>query len=836
MQPSSFYVRIVHKNDTGDTVTLGSGILLNNTTVISCFHVINTEKAKNNPVFYAEIPESHFSFPIPLKIFQSQPTIDLVIFKIETPLDHLDYPITFLKSGYSKLTSEICSVYIKKNKTSYGWTEARVDYKSHDYLIQTTRITEKHVPVNRGHSGAAVWYNNKGSKMVIGMVKNADGMDRFDFVSGEDIIPYLDGINLSSLDIKKLYLTPTYLRLDRYYQPCASFIREQPNLNKILCLYGISGIGKTSLSTDLVKNTESNFEWIDCTLVNDQAIFSRVIDKLDKNDFVILDSLFKNHKFFTQNWLDQLSKEVNFIITTSCSVCKRRIESWNGKYEKYSLKTVELNGFNTEEGIAFLKPIDNKYIDLHLKETIFKVSKGVPLILTLIMDMIDFEIEKKQDEYDSFEDNQYVFQILDREFSEEKIAEIVITRWFQHANIHKIKKEILYLVSCISNIGMTLNSISQTLKRPVSEISKPLENLRQKGFITVKQDPENSEKLITAHDSIKKIAHQIKGFDKQKFEESFFQYIQNDGQKIECGLVTRIDALILKMKGIWEKSNTRLTTSSSVDFMTQLERYSNELNSLIPSNAGSSEKSKWIAELFDPLTSENCTVLIPLARTMSPLNANMMIAELAWSALDKNIMNEEADSFMARANLICAAFSHWRRLPHLEKSLILEKSKEHLINLEIHQRMNSINDPDLEASMIIGGLCSIGLTEDAMEIVMKGRFSQFNDEMDLSYLMILASLLDGPITELKKKHIEDFMNARLAYTTENEAKDDMIAYIEYKGFIIDKARFKNKKEFYFNGNNDKLSGLSMAIAKITNCNEFRTFVIEERKNGAEVWI
>lgn len=836
MEPSKYYVRILYKNNFENFIKIGSGILINNTTVISCYHVINQENVRKSPNFYIELPNSNFSFPIEIKVYQ-QPyeKIDLVIFKIDTSLNYLEYPITFLKSGYSKLITEPCAVYINKSPRLYGWTKAKIEHKSSDYLIQST-ITEKPIPVDNGHSGSAVWYHNQGTNLAIGMVKNANGKDRFDFISGEEIIPCLQGINLINLNIKKLDLSSFYIRLKRHYNPSIEFIKGYHRLNKTLVIYGISGIGKTSLAIDLVKNNSTNFDWIDCRLVHDKAILFDSIKELKQNDYVVLDNLYKNHDFFAKDWLEEVPHGINFIITTSCTICREKIKNWNNRTKKFLLETVELNGFNYEEGIDFLKPIDTKYVDLPLKETIVKIAKGVPLILSFIMDIIINDIDKKHDEYNSFESNQYLFQILNSDISEENIINIVIKKWFNHSDISQTQKEVLYIISSISNIGMTLPCISHIIARDKVQTKNALESLRNKGFISLKVDPENDERLIVAHDLIKKITKQITEFKKEYFEESFFKYIKSKGSQKECGIVTRIDSLILKMKNIWEKSNSNITGNRSSDFMVQLENYSKELNLLLPNNAGSPEKSKWIAELFDPLTSEDCTILIPLARVIFKLNANELLAELVWSALNKNIENDEKESFMARANLICSAFSHWRRIPQIQKCNILQKSKDHLINLEIHQILKNVNEPDLEASMIIGGLCSIGLIDEAIEIVSNGKFAQFSNEMDLSYLMILASLLDGYTTQENKQKVERFMNSKLPYTTENEAKDDMIAFLEHKGYDIDKSQFKNKKEFYYNSNKDRMRGLSMAVAKMTNSQDFRSFVINQRKNGVEVWV
>lgn len=836
MEPSKHYVRILYKNNFDNFIKIGSGILINNTTVISCYHVINQKDVRANPNFYLELPDSIFSIPIEIKIYQ-QPyeNIDLVIFKIDTSLNYLDYPITFLKSGYSKLISEPCSVYINKKTNVYGWTKANIENQSNNYLIQST-ITEKHIPVDKGHSGTAVWYQTQGTNLVIGMVKNTNGENRFDFISGEEIIPYLQGINCVNLNIKKLDLSSFYIRLKRHYNPSLIFLKNYHRLNKMLIIYGISGIGKTSLAIDLAKNNSTNFDWIDCRLVHDKSILFDSINGIKQNDCIVLDNLYKNHEFFVKDWLEEVPQGINFIITTSCTICREKIKNWNNRTTKYSLETVELNGFNHEEGVAFLKPIDTKYVDLQLKETIVKIAKGVPLILGFIMDIIINDIDRKLEEYNSFESNKYLFQVLNSDISEEKIINLVIKRWFNHTDISKTQKEVLYLISYISNIGMTLPCISHILARDTVQIKNALESLRKKGFISLKVDPENDERLISAHDLIKQIAHQITGFRKEYFEGSFFNYLKTKESQKECGIVSRIDGLILKMKNIWEKSNSNLTTNQSTDFIGQLENYSRELNVLLPNNVGSSEKSKWIADLFNPLTSEDCTILIPLARVIFKLNANEVLAELAWSALNKNILNDEKDSFMARANLICSAFSHWRRLPQIEQLNILEKSKDHLINLEIHQKIKNANEPDLEISMIIGGLCSIGLTSEAIEIVSEGNFAQFSNEMDLSYLMILASLLEGPLTQEKKKKVKHFMNTRLLYTTENEAKDDMIAFLEHKGFTVNKINYKNKSEFYYNSNNDRLRGLSMAVAKMTNCKDFKNFVVHQRNNGIEVWI
>lgn len=831
MKPNEHYVRILSKDST-ETCFVGSGILVNNSTVISCLHVIERESYDDDFEILMEIPESYYSSSIPLSNPQIFAEIDLVIFSIDTPLDFLDHPVALMKSGYSRLEGEECSVYIdfgQFGEGEHGWTFSRIEKHTSSYLIQSTKSSGKYLPVDEGHSGTAVWYKNKGVSLLVGMVKSADGEDSFDFISGQELIQYLDNITLEHIEIKNLYLPTDYIRLERYFNKGISFINHRRyDKNRILLIHGVSGIGKTTLTVDLVKNLPYEFEWLDCRLVDDLDAFREKINSVDASGYLILDSLDDSHNFFNRGWLEKAPKPINYIITTSNKFCQNKIKKYD---EKFAIECIELNGFNREESFDLFKGVRSDYVDDHLKGLIYQLSKGVPIFLQLIKDIILSDIEEKEEQYNSFSDNKYIFRIIDQELTDQELSEILIKEWFGRTNIHELKKEILYVLSRVSSLGMTIDSIHNILSWDKVQINKTFENLRKKGFISPESDPKSGEMLIRSHDLIKKIATNIKGFDNENYERRFFNYIQSVEHE-KCSLVTKIDALILKMKNFWEKSNDNTYHNN---YIIDLQEYSNRLDLLIPSNTSSNYKLDWIASLFAPLTTEDCTILIPLSRAMCNLKSNEVLADLAWSALNKNIESEEKDSYMARANLICCAFKHWKNLS-ISKDLVLKKAKDHLISLEIHQKMKNVNDPDLEASMIIGGICSMGMQKEAIQIVSEGHFVQFSNEMDLSYLMIIVSLCQGYINEDKNKMIEEFVRLKLHCTTENEAKDDVIDYLLTKGFSIDKSKFKNNKSFYVNYQHKPIVGLSTAIAKVTDNTDFKRFIEDKKGRSVDIWV
>ncbi|WP_394750181.1 hypothetical protein [Spongiimicrobium salis] len=845
------FVRLI--NDRG--VHRGCGVLVNNKIIITSYHVISHIKKERSETVL-QIPNSNYP-PITLipegedenckeKVIKER---DFIIYELNEPLDHLkstEHHLPILVSSFSKLINKNkeCKVYIDAHINGYRLKSKKAiiaDYIQ-DYLVQCNEIVDTTVQigdvshtlrkekefVSKGYSGSPVYVKDNHRELFIGIVKMADEAGTFHLVTSDEIKKHLSPHYYKSEKLFQNDFTGTnkdHVIRPKYFAHINNFLYQNIADTNILFVQGVSGIGKTSIVKNVCEQTEMDFVWIDCRWVRDESLFEEKIMANSQAELLVIDGASCSHLVIKENWLNNNYVNFNHIILTSSEpTCYDFILSSMGYKQAFTIDKM-----TESEGLQLLKDIDSKYIGLNDKKAIYEICRGIPIFMQIVKDMALSQINNYR--VLDYEHNKDVFQLIGRDFTHEELSKELFKIWVAKDSIDSLKKEIIFILSKVSNVGMTLSSLKAVLKSE-KPYKRALDDLIGRGFVRVVEKPNDRNlegHICCVHDLIRNLAEtNISGFCEFDYNERFIAYVRDNAKK--CDLITRIDALILDMLKIWDDSakvDSNGLKSESV--CKKLHLYGRELDQMVPFNSGSEKLNEWITDQFSSVIAKNCGYLIGLSGVFSNLSPSPMIAQMMWCGLEENISilddpTRSPDS-LARANLINCSFSHWLRLKTINRENIVKNVHDHWIIFDTYTEKG---EHDLEIAAMLGGLISMKSVKQVMEFIQRASFKRRFDSNRMSYLTIIIGIIEHCSISEKEKYLPYLFN-RLHTIFESEAKNDVISYLKEKNYNFDEGNVKNRNTF-------ETKGLSRTVSFLAFSEQFDNYITNTLGRGAGSWI
>lgn len=791
---------------------LGSGFFIDEKTIITCEHVVRDEK------FVMIEIASLFRGAIKFEVVERSKAIDVAIIRLNPQVNIMDQYPPVIDINYSDIEGLQCSVYGMIDEHPNGaWTESIIGSPVKPYLIEAHQIGSGY-SIKSGYSGSPVWL--KDFKAIVGMVK-AGGI--FNFIGGQHLLNFLkiQGFKIDRIDSPRF--TENYFRIDKFFNKVNDTLnKEHDKDSRLLVICGPSGIGKTSLTIDVYNSFEGNKVWIYAKIIDDIRVFENKTQSLKKSDLLIIEDVYENHPLITKGWLNQ-SLRCDIIITTTSRQLAALIKERNKHPDRKDF-LYELASLSKEDSLAILSSNLGTSVSVDLMDKIITSTKGFPLYLKIINEILLSEIESQNTSNKTYitDNNSFLNSILNPILSEKELHEMIFKKWCDQSYIEEVHKDILIILSTVTNIGISTKALLYILNTDENDLHGAIQFLRKKGFISINISPDNQENIIVIHQTICKLITDIPKEKISNFETRYIKYLKTDipDNNYEKGVVQKIDLLILKLRNLWEKRTQ--DTIDGNEFIRGLSDYSKELDKMLPQNSGSLAKSEWIAELFQPFVSKNCTAVIPVARVIRQLEKCEVLAEMIWQGVTNIYEDEPIPDALARTCVIVSAFAHWSKIKNINKDYILRKVHFHLDDL---YRLYPNENNDKEVAVLIGGLCSIGLFKEAIEIVDSPKFKRQFKYTQFSYLMLAIGLLPD-----KNYHqtIQKIISNDLKNVYESEAKEDVIQYLKLKGFPINHFNVKSDIEYYRNSNGDILPGLSRLISVGCHSSDFDDFVVPKR--------
>lgn len=817
---------------------LGKGFLLGQSKIVTCLHVLRSK----NEGYYKDVTivlPSVGSFPIETKTFSilnSENDLDIAILAIEPPLLHIENPFEIIINDSSEFIGLECKV--NHHDPMDGYCTAHIaDQIVDDKLFSANQVDEIKIYVRKGYSGSPVWVRDGDSWNIIGMVRMASAnpgeIRKFNFIPSKQIIDYFPNYEGRKLN-DHFSRNRQYVRFEEDYNSVMGDLAIDDEEKKIFVLYGPSGIGKTSLARDIYTEFSNQKEFIDCRFVTVLKTFEDKVRRLKHGDLLIIDNLTLDHPLIQDKRWGDIAVDANILITTSNDHLENVLKSFRSS-DKRKRQKKNLTGFNNHEALKFLdQNVPDDFFSSKQKELLIKKTNGYPIVLKLLIDIVESSIRTHNIERAR---NFFLTHVINNDISNSPDAILikVLKNWIETSGIDSTYKELLKVLSCVSIIGgMNCDILMHILEYDNRKIEVCLRHLANKGYIARSTNPENEkdcETLIVVHDHIKNILQKIDDTALDEYSNKFIKYVNEniaDENSIKSNFISKIDALLVEMKNLWINRGKELIT---IDYFIQkIHARCQELTRLLP-KGGSSEKTKWINQLFFSVASTYCYIMIPLAQIIARLDKNEILGRMIWSGT-KNIHDHEKSDWLARACCIYSAFSHWVYLDNIDTKRILEDVRLHK---DAIYRLEH-TPTDIEIGMLLGGICELGFHEEALSIIREERFRNKYKRTQLSILIIITNLHKKAQSELYAfdrekwlRLINELIREHMQHIDESDPKEDLLNYLtQDSSIIVNNVKTKSSSEYYYNIRNERIIGMSRAVALGGHNGKFDSYVKSKR--------
>lgn len=666
-------------------------------------------------------------------------------------------------------------------------------------------------------------------------------------INNEKIVEELNKINKSLLDFVSdvdyeidNQTNTTCKQIPRNYivpisekRKVFNFIHKNIKQGGIIVIDGPSGTGKSSFATytyNSIEHQNISSEWIDSHYPFDVNNLNK---SSQQNKIIVIDDLNLNHSLFQQNYFKQKINSI-IIITTCERAVVDSIKTCCNFHGNHFIN-LSFSGFTQQQAFSFLRrSISENYIDNSFLTQLASSIAAMPILCQLVADVIlDYDLDDitihQQVDFLTLDDNKKVDNTIANpkinitELNTDKglysLTKTIIEKWYETKNVSDTEKTILLVLSEIPVVGMSFPALQYVLEEE-HQLIDGLNQLKKRGIIKVLCNRQvKGEQIIQVHDIIKKF--KLKHKERiSPLKEKYLDYIKISSEKSNIDITTKIDILILKIKSAFERW---AAVGNNNDFNQVMENQLLLLNKLIPVNANSQIKSKWIAEVFEPIIEDpkvTCPMLIGLGQAISNLKPYSIAGDIVWGGR----LNKDG---WARACCIHAAIHHWAAtLTDNQK----EKKKEELVfwlKFEIwkaestpyynYQYYSLNNGPDLDIAACLVGLCRLGYVRLAMKLTTSSMFKKRIPYTQVSILGVLLFLIDHEPFEVRS-----FFNRHIKNIKATSTRDALIEYATSKGIKLQSPK-------------EKIScldekPLGQSLAKMANSHGFYHFLMLRNEN------
>jgi trypsin-like peptidase len=776
----------------------GSGFLATPNHILTNAHVIGDNKEVDIRVVIPSLMDNQL-IKVTIDSIVAAIDIDIVCLSLPYPVPIKEFPILVTYKN-EDIVDQSCSVFVNQSNRNYGHTQAVIRQPVNSFLFQGNR-TDNSLEIDYGHSGSAVWLSNS----VIGIVCRADGQGVFNFVPSSLIIDRWPTYNSKPLNAQVLFDLPVgYIRRKHDYQRIINtLLNPQEDIYRMLVITGPSGIGKSKLIIDVYQQLPDVLNK-KVRIVSGLALRSyqniiSTVEGLNDGDILIIDDIKEGDQVIESGWLKrELQQKLNIILVTAAKdYLINRIDK-HLKFDQRKIYHIAIAEMREEEAIEILKSISSKQLNESQKTTIVREVCGYPMLLTILCEIFEQQEDEQIELYESIFLPQTSNSSIQIRY--EGLSKRIVENWLNQSKIKVLNKDVVILLSGLSVIGLTPQTLKSILNCSEIDLTMSLRLLREKGLIYLIIAPDRREQLVVIHDLLKKIIASIENGDKKILEQQYLEYVKFTACQhtpSDCELVMQIDALVLQMRTLWEMAKNNNIEINH--FYQQMIVFSRELDRFLPIYSNGDQKSAWIADLFSSYISADCKMLIPLARAIKNLQPNTTLAEMMWQGT-KNIFDPLHPDALARSCCITAAFRHWKAMGTTPDRTV-NLAKQHLQNIyNFYRKGKQTNDHEIAA--LVGGICAMGEYTDALRIIEDKDYSRYFPKSQITIVVYLLSLWDLWERNGKNQKLELMLkqvaSEKSHLIREGQAKKMTFAFLQSHGFSnIESPRTCDGEEFSF---------------------------------------
>ncbi|MFD3156686.1 trypsin-like peptidase domain-containing protein [Haloimpatiens sp. FM7330] len=387
---------------------LGTGFLIDKNKLITAKHVfinnnISDEDEKNIKIYFKEVEEQVKEVGI-IKIIKHE-NRDIVIIELDEEMDeYFKMDVSDFHSGEKFITFGYSARKKTYGEKIYGQILIE-DFKNneqYDLDLHCPDFPALSTKMFKGISGAPIISDKNYVKGMI--IKKPDGTESFAGIKFSKSIDFLkfNNVEVNSLggDIPKV--DDKYINRKKYEKDIIELLSKK----KIVQVYGLSGIGKTQLVTQIINSEKNKFEkvyWIDIKDQNDGKIDLKKAIIFGKNKPINLEEIIKRYE--TLIVIDNLNNNAEDVFESFNNIqgnsSKLMITSLEKVFEEEY--TYKIDYLTLEEAYKLFE-----------KEKLGKIKSGVlksflneidrhPLLLRLIISLLkrdkNLKLEDIQNDY-----------------------------------------------------------------------------------------------------------------------------------------------------------------------------------------------------------------------------------------------------------------------------------------------------------------------------------------------------------------------------------------------------------------------------------------------------